>query len=330
MALLLPEKDYFTRKELSIRWECESDLVDYYITNGDLREAFHSTSACFFGLQTTQYYKCEKQSKLFQKYYGCESFELQIDDLFKQLGMGEFDYFGCDAAYCPTFIYVNLDERMIWDYPLGMIPGEKPIPEDGWHGVAPAFGYLSGIGNDRYIPIDADTGRLRYDESMKEFLVIPKEERDRFESLHSCPDGITAEDIAAYDIAAHEAAEGPLPERGSSKTHYMECMRGYSRNHNESEHIDQVNDADAVNTSNIEISDPTNTDHAEDLAVAIAAWNYLYRDNNKQEEHSHSRAFDIWAKTNAESLSPTAKNRIKAVCNPTKNKNDGNFPEKES
>jgi len=69
--------------------------------------------------------------------------------------------------------------------------------------------------------------------------------------------------------------------------------------------------------------DDQHPDYAEELDVAIAAWNYLYRDANKLAHHSHKSAFDIWAKANAEGFGPTARKRIRAVCNPSANKNGG-------
>jgi|GEM_PF-2912951 len=73
------------------------------------------------------------------------------------------------------------------------------------------------------------------------------------------------------------------------------------------------------------ITDKENPNYPGELAIAIAAWNYLYRDGNRSEGHSHSRAFDIWAKTHAKELSVTAKGRVRSVCTPNVYKNDGSF-----
>ena len=84
-------------------------------------------------------------------------------------------------------------------------------------------------------------------------------------------------------------------------------------------------DDDAATTA---ITDEENPNYAGELAAAIAAWNYLYRDGYLSEGHSHSRAFDHWARTHAKGFSKTAKGRIKSVCNPSAHKNDGWFPVK--
>ncbi|WP_157976719.1 hypothetical protein [Parahaliea mediterranea] len=180
----LPEKEYFSRDELAERWGCGRDLVDYYIRHGLLREAMYTHQPTYFPIQVCDYFLIDASSPMFERHRHdvfnfCTFTELaEVYDV---------EVTSSDIVQCPKFAYVGDPCAFFTDQEPGPFTQGQLLDgyEPEW---VQRFVFLQGFGSERYIPVTrSDSGEWIFktvfvDGEMGEDLIVPREERDRFEA----------------------------------------------------------------------------------------------------------------------------------------------------
>lgn len=184
----LPEKDYFSRQEIAERWGCDVELINYYIKHGLLHEALHTENFECSGLQMFRYFICTEGSDVFKGFRHLSVKDMTFAQYLESIGHEKPDYLDEKLASCPRFVYLKPTlSNMLETF----VEADTSV---GYPNFASVFSFLATNSDDRYIPIydewENEVTRpynqfLEYHESMDEQIVIPKEERDRFEREHS-------------------------------------------------------------------------------------------------------------------------------------------------
>jgi len=198
----LPEKDYFTRAEVAKRWECELDLVVYYIAHGMLREAFRSAASGTFELQTSSYFKCKSDSAFFSVY--ASGFYHDADFL-THLKRYDLELDSNDIVPCPEFAYLSdpaylfpaeIEVKPYIDTDCGPYMEDDPEADDCSNNRQQIM-FLTGLGTEKYIPIRRRSNENSSDKNIWDFnrlykkqsetlgIIIPREEVERFEACSS-------------------------------------------------------------------------------------------------------------------------------------------------
>jgi hypothetical protein len=210
LAFQLPEKTFLSRKELAERWGCEINMIAHYIDDQQsLREAMrrrHLPPVSCIDVDPTTYIAPNMWSSHLGFLLGPEITGAQLDRITD----------GIDQL--PEFIYLLSAE--------GFTPIRAPDYES-------YFAIAADLAGNRYrlVIYNAEFDLCYAAISAEYDRVIPLEEIQRFEELNS-----QMEIITEHDIAAHEAAEGPLPgredqsnSRVSDSSYWQELQRKAER-----------------------------------------------------------------------------------------------------
>jgi hypothetical protein len=203
----LPEKDYFTRDELAKRWQCGIDLVDYYVDHFLIREAFSIYQQISFDIFLQVYLKCDATSEAFNKYFS------HVHDLMQFSNASEiFEISDENTTILTEFAYAE-PRAFVTDLERGPITSEQ-TKHGHDQGKRTRLTFLCGFHNECYIPIERSGKGARDDphtwqfasinvnQAMRESMIIPREERDRFENHVS----------TESTNAAHQETHSSFPE----------------------------------------------------------------------------------------------------------------------
>lgn len=195
LELLLPEKDFYSREEVAKRWGCEVSLIEHYINEKKiLREALPPKN-----IPRHMTYVPLPPAKPHSHY----QWHTWCDDAVGEKNIEDAQLDGSDGEYevkrLPRFLYLISDAICKVNTGTDSCPRFESMTSvvEGLAGNLYQLAYSRDPWTKIYAAISTE-----YD------LIIPLEEIKRFESQHS-----EMEIVIAHDIAAHEAAEGPLPGR---------------------------------------------------------------------------------------------------------------------
>jgi hypothetical protein len=181
--LKLPEKSYFLREELAVRWQCKQGLIDHYINEGWLREAVDAKKSHILkGLFEIN------NSQVLNKLEELNEY-ISIEKLGERLLENHEDIYDFIRYIKPTrFVYILGKNHSLSQLPYNLSKDEFN-PDFFQSTVFTSFSgdlFFSGRLNDKLITGD-EKSQLNFEPTVLSYddLVITREERDRFEKEYN-------------------------------------------------------------------------------------------------------------------------------------------------
>ena len=219
----LPEKEYFSTDELAVRWGCERDRVEYYLCEGTLRQAFDTRHLDFVHVGLSNYINIDSSHNDF--FYGYKQGlfktgkqkKAYYSALIREHPHFLMEYWQQD---CPRFLYVSNDDSRLDRFHGGGI--QERVNNFEPDGKLDCLGYCFNFEGQPMIPLELDASGswiftelgLPYDWESQ--LVIPREERDRFESEHKIGEDKKSASIGGLELSS------------KTKNHYLRVILNLS------------------------------------------------------------------------------------------------------